>query len=202
MEPLATVDDVAADYPGGIPEDDRGRVETLLKRASAVVRSYTGQSFTKETTTERIRPRGDKVILPKRPVVSVESVGVFDGTNVLPIVGYMWDGGCEIWLCPGETVINLAADVLDLFRYNTPLVEVAYTHGYDMVPEDIVTVVCGMVARTYASPGVAGTYKSQTVGPFSATLSDAAAQGIAGLTDADRLILNRYRRSTGTVELR
>lgn len=202
MNALATFDDVQAEYPGEIPAADEPRLTRLLENASAVVRNYTRQAFTRQSSTARLRPIGYKVRLPQRPVVSVESVAIVDGTNLLPFTGWVWDGGSEVWIGGGSTVVNLPEAVGDLFRYTTPLVEVSYTHGYDEVPVDVKAVVVGLVARTYAAPGVAGVFKSQTVGPFSGTLTDSATQGITSLGQAEREILNAYRRSSTSVELR
>lgn len=198
---LAEVTDVADRFPA-LASDQETRVQSLLADASAVVRSYTKQGFTKTQTVARIRPIGGRLRLPQRPVVSVDSVKVFDyNENLVTIAGWMWDGGNEIWLLVGEVVINLAEGLRDLFRYNTPLCQVTYTHGYDETPDDIVTVVCGMVARALATPGY-GSVQSQTAGPFSQRLSSAAIDGIAALTDADRRILNGYGPRAATVELR
>lgn len=200
MQPLATLADVQARYP--VPADQENRVNTLLNDASTVVRSYTRTAFTVTDTVARIRPIGGKIVLPQRPVIGVNSVKVVDyNENLVLIVGWMWDGGQEIWLLVGDVVINLAEGLRDLLRYNTPLCQVDYTHGYETVPDDIVTVVCGMVIRALAAPGY-GAVQSQTVGPFSQRLSPAAVDGIVGLTASDRAILNGYRTSSRTVELR
>lgn len=200
MDPLASLADVQARYP--VSPDQEARVGTLLADASTVVRSYTRTDFTVTDTVARIRPIGGRIILPQRPVVAVNSVKVFDyNENLIVIVGWMWDGGQEIWLLAGEVVINLAEGLRDLLRYNTPLCQVDYTHGYDAVPSDIVTVVCGMVIRALATPGY-GSVQSQTAGPFSQRLSPAAVDGIVGLTASDRAILNGYRTSARTLELR
>jgi hypothetical protein len=200
VDPLAFLDDVQARFPVAAADEDR--VETLLQDASAVVRSYTKQDFTLTDTVARIRPIGGRLILPQRPVTGVTSVKVFDyNENLVTIVGWMWDGGQEVWLMVGETVINLAEGIRDLFRFNTPLCQVDYTHGYDVIPDDIVTVVCGMVIRSLATPGY-GSIQSQSAGPFSQRLSDAAIQGIVALTPSDRDILNSYRPGSRTVELR
>lgn len=198
---LAELTDVADRVPALAP-DQETRVQSLLSDASAVVRSYTKQDFTLAQSTTRIRPIGGRLRLPQRPVIGVDSVKVFDyNENLVTIAGWMWDGGNEVWLLVGEVVINLAEGLRDLFRYNTPLCQVTYTHGYDQTPDDIVTVVCGMVGRALATPGY-GSIQSQTAGPFSQRLSPAAIDGIVALTDSDRKILNRYGPRGSTVELR
>src|SRR5437764_10250383 len=94
---LATLDDVKARYP--VPADQDDRVTTLLTDASAVVTSYTRNDFTLTDTIARIRPIGGRIILPQRPVVSVNSIKVIDyNENLITLAGWMWDGGQEVWL--------------------------------------------------------------------------------------------------------
>lgn len=206
MVPLAALADVQARYPTTIPTADEPRVQQLLADASAVVRTWTRQQFTQQQTTERIRPIGNKVLLPQRPVVSVDSVAIVDvlqPNNLLPIpvAAWLWDGGSELWLGQMDIVVNLPEDVLDLFRYQTPLLQVAYTHGYAQVPDVAVAVTCSMTIRAYDLPGTSG-MQAQNVGPFGYRLSAAGQDGILALSDSEKALLAPYRRQAATVELR
>jgi hypothetical protein len=59
-----------------------------------------------------------------------------------------------------------------------------------------------MVIRILTAPGLGGVI-SETVGEYSYRLSDAAAQGTMGVTDAEKKILESYLpRRTSTAELR
>lgn len=207
MDPLATLDDLESRYLGTIDSADQPRVLSLLADASAVVRRYTRQQFTKAQTTERIRPVGYRLILPQRPVISVDSIGVVDAYQqgqVLPIPlgAALWDGGQELWFGQTNSVINLPEEVLALWEYATPLVEVVYTHGYEQSPDIVVAVVCSMVLRAVDLPSASG-MQSQSVGPFRYQLSATAQDGIMSLTASERESLDVFRANKiRTVELR
>jgi hypothetical protein len=204
--PLATVADVQARYPATLSTADQARVQALLGDASSVIRAYTRQQFTSSQTTDRIRPIGSKALLPQRPVVSVDAVAIVDvlqANNLLPIPlsAWIWDGGSEIWLGQMDVVLNLPEDVLDLYRYNTPLLQVTYTHGYAAIPDAVVAVTCSMVLRNFDLPGAQGV-ASQQVGPYGYRLSPTGQDGILALSDSERAALAPYRRQLATVELR
>jgi hypothetical protein len=206
VQPLATLDDLESRYLGTIASADQPRVLSLLADASAVVRRYTRQQFTKAQTTERIRPVGYKLILPQRPVISVDSISVVDAYQqgqVLPIPlgAALWDGGQELWFGQTNTVINLPEEVLALWEYATPLIQVVYTHGYDQSPDIVIAVVCSMVLRAVDLPSASG-MQSQSVGPFRYQLSATAQDGIMSLTASERESLDEFRTKVHTVELR
>jgi hypothetical protein len=199
---LATFDDVSIRSDTPLPDGAEARVTALLGDVSARVCKLARQGFAQEQTTDRIRPIGMKLTLPQRPVISVDAVGVIDYLeHVIPVPMPYWDGGDEVWLDRGDIVINLAESIRDLFRFNTPLCQVTYTHGYDEVPNDIVGVTCAMALRALSTPQ-AGAIQSQTVGPFSVSLSKTAAAGSLALTPDEREIVLSYRRPGRTVELR
>ncbi|MBA8925936.1 hypothetical protein BC739_003135 [Kutzneria viridogrisea] len=181
-------------------------MQVLLGDASAVIRQHTRQAFTRAQTTERIRPIGDKAVLPQHPVISVDSVAVVDplqANNLLPIplAAWLWDGGQELWLGQMGTVINLPEDTLDLFQFATPLLQVTYTHGWDTIPDIVKAVTCSMVLRSLDLPGPGG-IASQTVGPFGYRLSSVAQDGILALSTSEQAMLAPYRRQAVSVELR
>lgn len=201
MLALASSEDVTNLLDRDATTIDQRRIPALLDQASAVVRRYTRRTFTREQSTIKIRPIGDKVKLPQRPVISVDSVGIFYNNALLPVAGWSWDGDDEVWLYPEGIVINLPEALGELLQNHTTRAQVTYTHGSDEIPADIVGVVCGMVIRTLNTPG-GGAHKSETAGPFSHTFTDAGLGGIVALTKDDRDALNIYRRKGATVELR
>lgn len=206
MNPLARIDDVASRYSGTLTDDQIPRVATLLADASTVVRSYTRKTFTVATTTENIRPVGDRIRLRQTPVTAVSAVGIVNTLQsgnllALPLGAWIWDGGEEIWIGAINTVINLPDDVSHLLQYQTPLMQVTWSHGYATVPDGVVTVVCSMVCRVLDTPGPTSA-PSTTVGALSYRLSTTAQDGVMGLTDGELRMLTPYRRSGTTVELR
>lgn len=206
MDPLAALGDVAARYPGTLTGDQVARVPGLLADASTVVRGYTRQQFTPAETTENIRPIGDRVRLRQSPVTAVSAVSLVDtfidgGLILLPMGAWMFDGGQEVWLGAISSVINLPDDLTELLQYQTPLIQVTYSHGYDVMPDPVVTVVCSMVIRALDIPGPVAV-ASSTVGSISYRLGTAAQDGILGLSASEMRMLTPYRRVATTVELR
>lgn len=200
---FADITDVMARNPN-VQSSQEVQVDALLQDAAVVIRNYTSQTFVETQETVRIRPIGDKVKLPRRPVISVDDVQVLDflGNKIKVQVPY-WDGTDEVWLLYGQSVINLAQDLRELFRFNTPTVEVTYTHGYpaDQLPSELLTVSCSMVNRALSTPG-GGNVQSETTGPFSVTLSANAVAGSLFLTAAEKSLLDPYRVKGYTKELR
>lgn len=81
---LATSVDVKAALGRDLTAPELVRVEAILDKASELFRSrrYSGQLFTAGTSTVRLKVTADYVTLVQRPVVSVESVTMDDGTAV------------------------------------------------------------------------------------------------------------------------
>lgn len=206
MNLLATPDDVVNRYTGILGDDQAGRLPSLIGDASAVVRNYTRQTFDVATTAENIRPVGDRVRMRQMPVTAVTGVSIVDtlqtgGLLTLPMGAWMWDGGQEIWVGAINSVINLPDDITYLLQYQTPLMQVTYTHGYATTPPAVVAVVCSMICRLLDVPGPTSV-TSQTVGALSYRLSATAMDGVLGLTDSEMRMLAPYRRPATTVELR
>jgi hypothetical protein len=179
------------------------KVTAFLRDASIVVRNYCRRDFTLQTTTHRLRPRGSKVILPQRPVVSVWHVrsAISFGTSeqVTPMAYWRWVAGHEIHLGDQSLVIN--GPTLD-FNDDQVWVEVVYQHGYAEVPDDVKSVVANMALRNHTVPG-GGVIDSQTVGPYTTRYAGFVSTGPLSLAPGDREVLNAYRNSTSTtVELR
>jgi len=205
LPPLVKVGDVTDRLPSGIAIDEN-RIITLIKDASAAVRRFTKQQFTVTTTTSNIRPIGYKLKLPQRPVLDVIDIQIkLPGAQAgvyTSIPSWYWDGSDEVWLVDGSAVVNLAEDVISALQYMTPVCRVTWQHGYNEIPDDVVGVVCSMVARLLSAPGLGGVI-SESVGEFSYRLSDAAVQGPMTLTQSEKDILSSYQsKSSKTIELR
>lgn len=200
---LADLSDVEDRLGRDLDASESRKAAALLADASTVVRNYCRRDFTMGTTTARYRPRGNKVVLPQRPVLSVTSVKAVQafGTTfmITPLVFWSWVGGYEIVLGDATLVIN--GPTLDYDDTNV-WIEVTYSHGFAEVPEDVKSVVANMVVRNLTVPK-SGLIDMETVGPYTARYSGFTAAGPLGLGEADRVILNRYRSTIShTVELR
>jgi hypothetical protein len=200
---LVGVEDVTARLPSTVTVEVP-RVTALILDASATARRISKQEFTIRQSTVGIRPIGYKLRLPQSPVISVDEISIKlpNSPTTVTIPGWYWDGSDEVWLTEGGSIINLAEELLFALEWQTPLCLTTYTHGYTETPDDVVGVVCSMVNRIITAPGLGGVI-SETVGEYSYRLSDAAAQGTMGLTEAETKILRSYiPRKTSTAELR
>jgi hypothetical protein len=205
LPPLAEVSNVIDRLPSTVSIEE-ARVTALIADASSAIRRFTKQDFTRRQTTVGIRPIGNKIKLAQKPVISVQSITVRLPGSVTDalIPGWYWDGpgSDEIWLTDGGSIINLAEELTFALEWQTPICQVTYTHGYDIVPDDIIGVVCSMVTRLITAPGLGGVI-SENVGEYSYRLSDAAAQGPMALTAAEKDILKDYRpKKSSSSELR
>ena len=203
MKPLASVNDVLFRLPDydSFDQSNQQRLLTMLTDASAVVRRYTRQSFTMEQTTERMPSVGNKVKLVKSPVVSVDDVKVFVNNQLYPAPAWIWSGLDELWLAGPGDVVNAAEIVNDFLAYSNPVAQVTYTHGYLEVPDDIVAVTAGLVARGMTTPSLGGIDR-ESAGDYSYGLSRTSALGPLALNDSDKEILKPYRRGGFSMQLR
>lgn len=184
--------DLAAVMARELTSSDLVRAERLLEIASQKVQTFTGQTFTREETTDRLPVRNGKVRLPQRPVIDVSAVTDIDGNTV----EFDWDG---------SGVIDLTASPLSWFereprRTKLRTVQVTYEHGYDTIPADVVGVVCDMVAAALDFPPEQIGLQSETVGPASVTYGTQFAGGVR-LTPTMRETLAPYRAPVGTANV-
>lgn len=202
---LAELSDVEDRLGRDLTDAETGRALAALRDTSAVVRRYTRRTFTREQSTQRLRPVGGKVTLPQRPVVSVDAVVVLgDQGQRITLPVWTWDGGSELWIYSDSSqIINLSESLADLFLYRTPLVEVTYTHGFAEIPDDVVAIVAGKAVVQLSLPASGGgVMSSETADIYSYQLAGFARSGPLGLSDADKLILNAYRPGAKAIELR
>lgn len=190
MQPLATVADLEARLGRPLTEDETVRAASLLAGASANVRAYTGQDFTEDETTARIRVRSGRVRLPQRPVTEVASVESMAGDPLT----FTWHAGEWLRLDPEVTAFDY-----EPFRTNPTFVDVTYTHGFATVPDVVVEVVVQAATRALGvSADSAGTV-SQTIDGYSETRVPAVVAGPLGLLIEEREVLDRYRIRGGTI---
>lgn len=205
MSALASQADVEARLGRDLIPAEEARVEALLADASALVRSYTGQSFTLVEDDEVVLPAiGGAITLPQRPVIEVTRVVAIGGSEALPdftLVDWLYDEVDTIRIGEGACIINLPQAWWDDEGYPGTY-RVTYSHGYASVPADVLSVVCGMALRPLTAPTLAGGVVSETVGSYSYRL-DAAGAGLGVVMSAeDRKLLDRYRRKATTIRVR
>ena len=204
MTALAAPEDLESRLGRDLTVAEAARAEALLADASAMIRAFTSQDFSVvEGDQVTLRGQGGTVRLPQRPVTAVTSVVAIggDGAPDVTVIDWIWDGIDQIRIGEGSFVINLPAIWWDDDAYPGTY-RVTYSHGYEEVPADVVAVVCGMVMRTLTAPTMAGGVRSETVGPYSYQL-DAAGTGISVMmSQADRDVLKRYRKTEGMISVR
>lgn len=176
---LATSVDVVAVLGRDLTPDEDAKVGAILDKASELFRRASGQTFTAGTSLVRLKVTADYVVLPQRPVVSVESVIVDEA------------GGASI-------AYELFQSRLILTDVSAgDMVRVAYTHG-GVVP-DVVRLCIADIARKVLEldpAAVAGkTQATRTAGPFteSATYATWAVGGQTMLAPDDERLARSFR---------
>lgn len=174
LPPLATPEQLAAwmhTDVASLPGDPA----LVLAVASRVVRKHARQWFTVGTTSPELYPRDGYVEPPQRPVRSIASVVDVDTGAEIP---YKFRRG-RVYV--GQYV---------------EAVKLTYTHGYQEVPEDVLSIVLGCASRVLSNPD---NLRQETVG--SVSLTYAAETLDASLSDRDRDALADYRRGVGVVSV-
>ncbi len=198
LDPLANVDDLADAMGRALTETEIAQASGLLRSASARVRAFCHNRAISRVDDDQVvlRPTGDRIRLPNRPVHSITSVTPIgdDGQPVTDeFTGWEWDGGDQLkitGLCPTARAY-----------------QIVYSHGHDIVPDIIVTIVAGAAARVLDTP--AGTSEGATqltVGQFSQQFQQGTgAPGRAvRLTRADKqdLIDAGFKSMSSTIQVR
>lgn len=132
---------------------------------------------------------GERILtLPQRPLI-------VDGSNLLTIVEKAYFGGVDISMVEGRDYMRLGNELtrgypwwwqtkLMGWPYRRPLgvwapqVQVTYSHGYSVIPDDIVLFTLDVAQMMYANPLL---LRSVTVGGYSETY----ASEILGKTTVD-----------------
>jgi hypothetical protein len=197
---LATVDDLATVLGRTFTTAEADQAQALLDQASSVVRSYLRLDVTRATTTDTFRVSradnsrydcGGLVVLPQRPVDDVTSVEI-NGTAV------------ENWWLEGATLLLTTAHWPPRWTsgaHGPPRATVTYTHGWDPVPGDIAAIVMQAANRALVNPSQ---IRSESVGSESTTYlipTTGEALGVL-LSRTEKRVLDRYRRTSGTVRVR
>lgn len=182
---LATASDLEVLLQRTFTETETAAAELVLDLVSAAIRSYTGQQFTYQTTTARLRLRRGKLRLPQRPVVEVTAVTT---TAEPPVaVTYEWDGFGSVELS------TLGGIETNAGRANCGSYLVTYTHGYATVPEDIRAVTLQVAGRAFGTPADQTGVQSENIGGYGYSVGGAAASGAVGFLAGERAVLDRYK---------
>lgn len=182
MAALATLTQLKARLPSGTITDD-ARATQLLADVSAAFRRKTGQTFSQESTTERLKVRKNKIRLPQHPVTAVASVVDLNGTPIVftRVINILHlDTVVPDWWAwePRRTALGYA--------------DVTYTHGYATLPDDLVGLVCQVASRGYGTVATEAGVSQEQLGPYSYTIGSVAAAGVFGLFAAEEAWLDQF----------
>lgn len=170
---LATIADVEARLGRDLTVEETAKATAWLEDASALFIQRSIQQFEVAESSVRLFPKDGIVRLVQRPVIEIISVEDINGNPV----DFTWDGF--------QTLFDIGTEL--------PL-KVTYEHGSATIPDVVVAVVAGMVARTLSIAGdaVAGVTQ-QTVGPFSQTYATWAVGGQVMLSPAEAAVADSFR---------
>lgn len=189
---LATTTDLTArdiTVPAGM------NATVVLDSASSAVRDAAGCPISQTTSTVAlVTDDWCSLELPGVPVTACTSVAV-EGVTVTPstLTNGCWSDG---WRLAGNTI---------LFRGQTfeipATVTVTYTHGFAVVPTDIVDLVCGVAAIAFAQDGDygnAGRLQSVRLGDFAESYNPAAGAGSPSPVAIPKSVRDALRARFGT----
>lgn len=178
------------------------QANAFLADAAGKIAGYCRQDFAFTADDEVVlRPIGTLLRLPQRPVTAVTSVTAIgcDGQADYALTGYCWDGSDLIDLAGWSGAVINAPDWWG--DGGAESYRVVYSHGYAVIPAEVVAVVCGMVLRVLSSPSPVEGMVTEKIGQYSYGLQQGAgANGLTvRMTDDDKAALARYRRTATTI---
>lgn len=189
LDPLATVADLEDRL--GKPISNPIQAEAWLRDASALVRRYTRQQFTRvENDVIVLRVDRQSVYLPQRPADKPTDIVYADGQGVVSVSAWWFNGLDQVDFTPPAWLINGPA--FNHLRRPTT-VQITYSHGYPEIPDDIVSIVCSAVLRVAAAPGMMPGLRQGALDDFSFTLGGNLTTGAIQLTPDERSQLDTYR---------
>jgi hypothetical protein len=202
FDPFITATDLSDRLGRSLTTDETSRADKLCEDASSPIRSYTRQTITRVAAdVVTLRVIGGQVRLPQRPADRPTHLTFTDEyTNLTQTLqGWTFDGYDTLDL----TYRGYIGNVSSRWGLHVHTVTVTYSHGYEEIPDDIVTVACGIALRGLMGPGFDAMGVSQEIiGNYSYRTQDGHSAGLATLTPDDRDTLDVYRRRTGTTALR
>ena len=184
MANLATIADIEDRLGRALAdEDERVRVEALLRDASAAVRAYTGQQWKTGATTAKVRPRLDFVSF--KGITSVTSIVNTATGNDVP---YQWDGMDRIYLWPPAYRYSIDYDFVAM----PSVVTVSYVAD-DPPPDEVLAVTCQMVLRASGVDPQSSGHQQESIAGYSYSVGIAAASAGVGMLPDERRVLDSYR---------
>ena len=166
----------------------------LLDLSTAAIRNYTRQTISQvedDVVLLRTTQRGT-LVLPERPATEVSLVRL--GTTTVAAASYLLVDDELRWGATALNIGNLAES--DGGWGSAAQIEVTYTHGFAIIPDDIKGVCLSWSDRRFSNPGAV---RSEQVGPDSIEYVTASPGSV--FTDDEKQILNRYRRRAASLQV-
>lgn len=176
---LVTVDELETHLRATFSPEDVVRATQEITVASAAIQRYCNLVSLEQLTDDAVKLRGVygmDLVLPRGPIDSVASVAV-DGESLTA-------DDYELVL---DTLIRPAG-----WGGTSVVVDITYTHGYAVVPDDVKLVCLDVTSRAWDNP--AGV-RSESIDGYSVTHGAAAGR----LSEDDKAALSGYHRSAGSV---
>lgn len=177
-----------SDYLGRDVTGDAG-ADTAVAAASDMVRSLAGQEFTEATETIALDGTNtDALLLPQRPVTSVDSVVLVDSAlDETTVTDYWLDGALGLLLRQGAPSSSNGAAYYASWPEGRRNIVVTYTHGYAPadIPADVRMVALAIATRLV----IQGAAIQESSGDVSIRYGTNATDFTAG----ERAILHKYR---------
>ena len=173
LPPLATVEQLEdwLQVPRGSAP---GATVTLaLQIASDMIRREARQTFTQRSDTVSLRVEDGRIALPG-PVVSVTSV-IIGGTTLQEATDWETDGDAVCLTSPGRWL-----------RWRRAVV--TWTHGYPVVPDEVLGLVLDVAARACVNPK---NLRQESTGQRSVTFASETLATSLAQVEIDKL--QRYR---------
>lgn len=178
---LITVEELEAFMGRTFSDDEEAQAAAMIDAVSAVIESETGVSFS-VTQDQEVRMQADGYGIIEFSAKPISSVSVYDVNGVDTLEYATWDGLSAVYgLQPNQVV------------------DVVYTHGYQLVPGDIKAVCYGVCSRIMYNPSG---LRQETVGAISVTYPGIG--GEAGTINFSRLeqkVLDKYRRTNQSMRM-
>lgn len=189
--PLASLDDLAD--LGVAVSESKGLA--LLAQASARFRSEARNDFTLTANERVLRATQGYVRLNRLPVVGI--LGVWqvarDGSRGAPVVGWTFDGIDKVNVAAASGIVFNAYHGEGTRQGRGPYTyHVAWTSGFEEVPDDVQAAVLSMVKRAITAPLPEGVI-TERVGDYSISTGSHTASGAISMTRDEMAVAKKYR---------
>lgn len=206
LTPLCQVTDISGRLGRSLTTVETVRVPYLIADATSQIVRYCRKDFQLHTNDVLdIKGDGSTIKLPYRPVVSVSDVIAISGRPDIPDIPVSWwvfDGVDEISIAESTAsgVINLPEAWYDFGAFPGTFT-VTYTHGYSIIPDDVIMVAANAVISVLQAPTIAAGVIGETIGPYSYRMERSGGGLAVALTQADLNALRDYRDSYSSIKL-